>query len=88
MAGVPSLLLCADGLSPHGEKWLLRAHEFCFFKSTLMKNILEKGCLWPRPWMSTTNLINYGRDRKIDSWKEMVAIEDTAWGECGVRPVN
>lgn len=31
MASVASLVLSVNGLSPHGEKQLLRAPEFCLF---------------------------------------------------------
>lgn len=88
MASVPFVLPSADRPSPHGEKQLLRAPEFCFFKYTLMKNILKKGNHWPRPWIPTTNSINCGRDKKVNSWKEMAAIEETSWVECGIRPSN
>lgn len=88
MVSVPSLVLSVNELSPHGEKKLLRAPEFCFFKYALMNNILRKGCHWPRPWVPTTNSVNCGRDKKVNSWKEMAAIEEITWVECGTGPIN
>lgn len=46
MATAP-LLLSADGLSPYDEKQLLSALSFCFFKSILMKKVVEKVSDWP-----------------------------------------
>lgn len=73
MASAPSLLLSADGLSPHGEKQLLSTFSFCFFNSALMKKVLEKASDLPDcfgcPPLAQPAVAGIG----TESWKKMAA---------------